>query len=56
LRTLIAESHVQGNRVYDAQIAAVCLEHGATVLLTEDRDFSRFRSLKPLSLQMFLNR
>ena len=56
LRNLIAESHVRGNLVYDAQIAAVCLEHGATVLLTEDRDFARFRSLKPLTLQMFLNR
>jgi uncharacterized protein len=56
LRQLIAESHVQGNLVYDAQIAAVCLEHGATVLLTEDRDFARFRSLKPLTLQMFLHR
>lgn len=56
LRNLIAESHVQGNLVYDAQIAAVCLEHGATVLLTEDRDFARFRSLKSLSLQTFLHR
>lgn len=24
-----------------------CLEHGATTLLTEDRDFSRFRGLPP---------
>lgn len=56
LRNLIAESHAQGNLVYDAQIAAVCLEHGATVLLTEDRDFARFRSLKSLSLQTFLHR
>lgn len=56
LQSLIAESQVQGNLVYDAQIAAVCLEHGATVLLTEDRDFARFRSLKAMTLQTFLDR
>jgi len=53
LRSLIAESKVQGNLVFDAQIAAVCLEHGATTLLTEDRDFARFRSLKPMMLETF---
>lgn len=56
LRGLIDESHVHGNLVFDAQIAAVCLEHGATTLLTEDRDFARFRSLKPLTLEAFLGR
>lgn len=56
LRSLIDESRVQGNLVFDAQIAAVCLEHGATTLLTEDRDFARFRSLKPLTLEAFLGR
>lgn len=56
LRSLIEESQVQGNLIFDAQIAAVCLEHGATTLLTEDRDFARFRSLKPLSLEAFLGR
>ncbi|MCE2725937.1 MAG: PIN domain-containing protein [Planctomycetaceae bacterium] len=56
LRSLADESQVQGNLVFDAQIAAVCLEHGATTLLTEDRDFARFRSLKPLTLEAFLGR
>jgi uncharacterized protein len=56
LRSLIEESGVQGNLVFDAQIAAVCLEHGATMLLTEDRDFASFRSLKPLTLEAFLAR
>lgn len=55
-RSLIEESRVQGNLVFDAQIAAVCLEHGATTLLTEDRDFARFRSLAPLTLEAFLAR
>ncbi len=54
LRGMVEESHVHGNLVFDAQIAAVCLEHGATTLLTEDRDFARFRSLKPMTLDTFL--
>jgi len=56
LRSLIDESQVQGNLVFDAQIAAVCLEHGATTLLTEDRDFGRFRNLNTLTLRAFLDR
>jgi toxin-antitoxin system PIN domain toxin len=54
LRDVIARSGVRGNLVFDAQIAAVCLEHGATTLLTEDRDFTRFQGIKPVSLAAFL--
>ena len=54
LRDVIARSGVRGNLVFDAQIAAVCLEHGATTLLTEDRDFTRIQGIKPLSLAAFL--
>ena len=54
LRSLLEESSTRGNLVFDAQIAAVCLEHGATTLLTEDRDFARFRNLKPLTLGAYL--
>jgi len=53
LRGVIAESGVRGNLVFDAQVAAVCLEHGATTLLTEDRDFSRFRGITTVSLAAF---
>jgi toxin-antitoxin system PIN domain toxin len=34
----------QGNLAFDAQIVAVCREHGVAEILTEDRDFSRFGS------------
>lgn len=34
-----------GNLVFDAQIAALCLESGATTLLTNDRGFRRFPGL-----------
>lgn len=42
LRAIVLRERVHGNLVYDAQIAAVSIEHGATTILTEDRDFSRF--------------
>jgi hypothetical protein len=35
-----------GNLIYDAQIAALCLEHGVTELITGDRDFTRFQDLR----------
>lgn len=51
LRTLLEASGVSGNLVFDAQIAALCLESGATTLLTEDRDFARFPGLSSLRLR-----
>ena len=50
-RDLVRASAVTGNLVLDAQIAAVCLEHGAATILTEDRDFARFAgiTIQPLA-------
>ena len=53
LRTVIEQADVRGNLVFDAQIAAVCLEHGAQTLLTEDRDFTRFTGISVLTLAAF---
>ena len=39
-----------GNLVFDAQIAAVCREHGATRVLTFDRDSARFPGIRLLPL------
>ncbi|MBI4904284.1 MAG: PIN domain-containing protein [Acidobacteria bacterium] len=39
----------RGNLAFDAQIAAVCLEHGALSIVTFDRDFSRFPGLRVVS-------
>jgi predicted nucleic acid-binding protein len=36
--------------VFDAEIAAVCREHGVERILTEDRDFSRFVFLHIVTL------
>ena len=32
----------KGFTSFDAQLVAVCREHGVSTILTEDRDFSRF--------------
>jgi len=42
---VLKESGVTGNLVHDAHIAALCLEHGITELISGDRDFTRFPSL-----------
>ena len=42
---ILRESGVAGNLIHDAHIAALCLEHGVTELITGDRDFSRFPDL-----------
>ena len=41
LRGLLTESGTAGNLVTDAHVAALCLEHGASIC-TYDRDFNRF--------------
>ena len=35
-----------GNLMHDAHIAALCLEHGVSELMTGDRDFLRFKGLR----------
>jgi uncharacterized protein len=44
LRALMSEGQVAGPLVTDAALAALAIEHGAT-LHTTDRDFSRFSAL-----------
>jgi uncharacterized protein len=42
LREVVSKSGATGNLVHDAHIAALCIEHGVSELITGDRDFSRF--------------
>ncbi len=42
----LRSSRVDGPRVHDARVAAICLQHGITELWTADRDFGRFPSLR----------
>lgn len=45
LQDVVIDGHATGNHMLDAQIAAVCIERGVDTILTEDRDFHRFRRL-----------
>jgi toxin-antitoxin system PIN domain toxin len=46
LSEAMREADARGNLAFDAQIAAVCREHGVDRLLTYDRDFKRFPRLE----------
>jgi toxin-antitoxin system PIN domain toxin len=43
---LVREGGVRGPRIHDARVAAICLTHGVRELLTGDRDFGRFPTLR----------
>ncbi len=45
LREAVTEAGARGNLMLDAEIVAVCREHGAAAILTEDRDFRRFSGI-----------
>lgn len=46
MASIVKESGATGNLIHDAHIASLCLEHGVTELISADRDFLRFKSLK----------
>jgi uncharacterized protein len=52
LRASLISSEATGNLVFDAQIAALCREHGVERLLSEDRDFRRFPALNLVTLDV----
>ena len=46
MKRVILASGATGNLMHDAHIAALCLEHGVTELITGDRDFHRFPGIR----------
>jgi predicted nucleic acid-binding protein len=46
MTSIAKEAGVTGNLIHDAHIAALCIEHGVTELISADRDFLRFKPLK----------
>ena len=46
LQALLAQARVDGPRVHDARIAALCVSHAVRELWTADRDFSRFPAVR----------
>jgi toxin-antitoxin system PIN domain toxin len=45
LRAQLVGAQITGPKVHDARVAALCRLNGVSVLLTADRDFSRFPDL-----------
>jgi uncharacterized protein len=43
---ILRHGKAAGNRVFDAQIAAVCRQHGVSVLWTNDRNFLKLPGLR----------
>lgn len=50
LAQAVKDGDARGNLTFDAEIAAVCIEQGASQLLTEDRDFRRFPRISIVTL------
>ena len=46
LADVACRADARGNLMFDAQIAALCREHGVDTVLTNDRDFDRFEPLR----------
>jgi len=46
LAAAVRQADAAGNLTFDAQLAALCREHGVGTLLTEDRDFDRSAGLR----------
>ena len=46
MEKIVRSSAASGNLIHDAHIAALCIEHGVTELVTGDRDFHRFEGLE----------
>ena len=46
LESTVRKADARGNLMFDAQIAALCREHGIAAILTNDRDFERFERVQ----------
>ncbi len=46
LKDLIAKGRIVGPRIYDARIAATCIQNGVKTLWSADRDFSRIGGIE----------
>lgn len=46
LKRLVTSGRVTGGAIHDARVAAICIGHGVSELLSADRDFTRFPEFK----------
>ena len=52
LTAVSQRADARGNLMFDAQIAALCQEHGISAILTNDRDFERFDGIEVRYLEI----
>ena len=51
LAQIVRKHHLTGNRIFDAQIAAICVTNAVSEIVTEDRSFVPVAGLKRLALK-----
>lgn len=51
LHEAMVQAQATGNLAFDAQIVALCREHGVRTFLTENRDFARFAGFPAARLE-----
>ena len=56
LQEVLTQSQAVGNVVFDAQIVALCMEHGVDILVSEDRDFFRFEGVDAMPIGSYSRR
>jgi len=49
MSSIVEPSGATGNLIHDAHIAALCVEHGVSELVTGDRDFARFPGVRTVN-------
>jgi predicted nucleic acid-binding protein len=49
LRNVTVGGKVRGPQIHDARVAALCRQHGVSVLWTAGRDFSRFKGFRTVN-------
>jgi uncharacterized protein len=50
-RETATEAAAAGRLIHDAQIIALCVEHGADTIVSEDRGLRRFRGIEVLTIE-----
>ena len=48
--SLLRSGRVSGNVIFDAQIVALCLEHGVQTVISEDRDLRGFKGIEAVPI------
>lgn len=51
LNRVLRQAGATGNLVFDAQIVAVCLEHGFQTIVSEDADMRRFEGIEAVHIR-----